>query len=342
MRAYSTADVNLFRWGPDNCSFPLYDKIDPAGNVYSVRYGDDADQLFRTLRRYGFRIEMVIFGFKPPFAENPSPDQIAAVQRYARYVVDRYGAYVDYWELMNEARASDDWLTQVATALERADPYHHPVGTSWSKPELRALQFGSDHWYQTEDVRDSDAVAWAHLRGEAARRFHKPTLVDEQGNRGANWDPTSAVRVRLRLWTAFFAEASLVFWNASFAKDEVSPRTASVYLGSQERGYIKILQSYTNAFDPRAAVVPARASPGSAVRAYALRGPRQYGLYLVATGDRSAPTRGVQVQVDPARAGTATWLDPGSGRVLARTKVAPGTHTLAVPPFTVDVALKIG
>lgn len=340
MRAYSSAGFNLFRWGPDNCSFPLFERIDPAGNRYSLAYGAAADRLFQTLRRYGFRIKMVLFGNQLPFASSSDPAELVAVRRYARYVADRYGAYVDFWELMNEASAGDTWLTQVASELERDDPSHHPVGTNWSKPELPVMQYGTDHWYQTEDPRQSDAVAWSRLRAEPARALRKPTLVDEQGNTGQNWDPTSARRLRLRCWTAFFAEATIVFWNASFAKDYRNSGAASIYLGPTERQYVKVLQRYTENFDPRATVVPVRAMPSDAVRGYALRGPRQYGFYLVATTDSSSSV--LRVTVDPARGGRATWIDPASGRVLRHQTVRAGVQTLQVPRFTIDVALKIG
>jgi len=46
----------------------------------------------------------------------------------------------------------------------------------------------------------------------------KPVIVGEQGNAGMNWDPRSAVRMRIRAWTALFREIGLVFWNTSESK----------------------------------------------------------------------------------------------------------------------------
>jgi hypothetical protein len=157
MSTYSRAGFDLWRWGSNNCSFSLYATIDPAGNVYSVPGGHWADTLFSTLRRYGFRIEFVLFGNNPPFPSGNAAD-MAAIDRYVKYVVDRYGAYADFWELMNEATVPDAWYTQVAGYLHRVDPYRHPVGTSWGRPQLRVFDFNSDHWYQTENELDSDQV----------------------------------------------------------------------------------------------------------------------------------------------------------------------------------------
>jgi hypothetical protein len=127
LSTYSRAGFDLWRWGSNNCSFGLYTTISPTGNVYSVDGGRWADTLFSTLRRYGFRIELVLFGNQPPFPTGNAA-QMAAIDRYAKYVVDRYGAYADFWELMNEATVPDAWYTRVGGYLHRIDPYRHPVG----------------------------------------------------------------------------------------------------------------------------------------------------------------------------------------------------------------------
>jgi len=202
------------------------------------------------------------------------------------------------------------------------------------------FDFGSDHWYQSEPELLSDLITWQRLRGEQARRFGKPTLVDEQGNAGHNWDATSALRMRLRAWTAFFAEASLVFWNTSNTKDYVSA-TANIYLGPEERGYVRVLQSYTRGFDPRAQVVSVPTPGRSDIRAYGLRGPQDYGVYLVAGASHSTPVQGARVAVNPVRTGKATWIEPATGRTLGTLTVPAGEHVLVAPPFTTDLALKI-
>ncbi|MDP9226667.1 MAG: hypothetical protein M3P18_23065, partial [Actinomycetota bacterium] len=93
--------------------------------------------------------------------------------------------------------------------------------------------------------------------------------------------------------------------------------------------------------DPRARIVPISASAPSTVRGYALSGPREFGAYLHAFRNQVVPTTGVRLVVRAPSAGSATWIDPAGGRVLARSTVRRGTRTLAVPPFAVDVALMI-
>jgi hypothetical protein len=88
--------------------------------------------------------------------------------------------------------------------------------------------------------------------------------------------------------------------------------------------------------------VAATVRAGAGLRAYALRGPREYGLYLVDGASHSQPVTGARVIVTPARGGRAVWTNPSTGRTLGSQHVAAGRQTLTVPPFTTDVALKIG
>jgi hypothetical protein len=165
-------------------------------------------------------------------------------------------------------------------------------------------------------------------------------IIGEQGNSGQNWDERSAVRMRLRAWTTFFAEGTLIFWNTSGTKD-YRAGSANMYLGPEERGYLRVLQRFTQGFDRRARIVPVDVSAPTNVRGYALSGPRQFGAYLHAFRNPAAPTTGVRLTIQAVSPGSATWVDPAGGRVLARRAIKRGTQQLTVPPFVVDVALKI-
>ncbi len=338
MSAYSGAGVNLFRWSVNNCAFNLYQTIATTGNVYLVPEGQAGDQLVQKLRQHGFRTYMTIFG-SPPFPQSPTPQQLAAIERYVKYVVDRYGAYIDFWELMNESDVSADWYTQVATYLRSRDPYQHRISTSNPQPALSVIDINSPHWYQREDEFTSDSVTWDNFAGWKAHG--KPTIVGEQGNSVQNWDDRSALRMRLRSWTAFFAEGVFIFWNTSFAKDYHNSGAANIYLGPEERGYLRVLQDFTRDFDPQAVTTTLTVSRPDLVRGYALTSPTTYAAYLHSYTNHSTPTSGVSVTVAPQAAGTATWLSPATGQVLATLQVAAGTQQLTVPDFITDVALKI-
>jgi hypothetical protein len=338
LAAHHRAGLNLFRWSVDNCAFGLYRSISPDGNVYLEREGSWGDHLVRELRSHGFRVYMSIFGFDPPFAGGATREQLAAVKRYVKYVVDRYGPYVDYWELMNEARATTDWYMEIARYLRGVDPYRHPIGTSWERPDLEIIDVNSPHWYEKEAESESDARTWSLLM--AWKAAGKPVIVGEQGNSGQNWDDRSGVRMRLRAWTALFAEGALIFWNTSTTKSYRS-WAANIYLGPEERRYLRVLRNFTRGFDARARIVSVRVSGPPGLRGYGLSGPREYAAYLHASQNHGSTTRGARLRIRSTTRGTAAWIDPGSGRTLARRAIQRGLRELAVPAFTTDVALKI-
>ncbi|MBI3360300.1 MAG: DUF5060 domain-containing protein [Chloroflexi bacterium] len=339
--AYGAAGFNLWRWGAENCGFKLWDQISPDGNLYIPQGGLWGDQLVTTLRSKGFRIYANIFAFNPPFPQDSGDAlKMNAVKRYVRYFVSRYAAYVDFWDLMNEANANDDWINLVAGMVREADPYDHPIAISWERPDLIVIDINSPHWFLTEPEFDADRVA-ADKIAEQQQRWRKPIVFSEQGNSGVNWDPTSATRMRLHAWTAFFEEATLIFWNSSFGNDYHADLAANIYLGPEERGYIRALQNFTAGFDPAATPENADTTAPERVRGYALRSRKAYAAYLVNYTDHTNPTSGVKLTASLPVSGAAIWYDPKTGATVSTVNISAGKRTLNVPDFVTDIALKI-
>ncbi|MHA2657852.1 MAG: hypothetical protein V2G42_09260, partial [bacterium JZ-2024 1] len=340
LSAYSSAGFNLFRWSVDNCSFKLWETISPQGNRYLEQEGRWGDELVQKLRQYGFRVYMVIFGFEPPFAqEAKDAAKMDAVKRYTKYIVDRYGAYVDFWELMNEATAEDAWYTIVADHIRSVDPYGHLISTSWQKPEHPAIEITSPHWYQKESEFESDTVTGHQI--ERWKPFGKPIIFGEQGNTEQNWDEHSALRMRLRSWSAFFNEGVLIFWNTSGFKDYRNESAANLYIGPEERSYVRALQEFVRELEPDVQRVTVTVSDPSRVRAYGLRSAKSFAAYLHNFADHEGSTIGLSLTLDSPISGIGTWYSPATGQVIQQTAVAAGMQTLSVPPFVVDIALKI-
>jgi hypothetical protein len=82
-------------------------------------------------------------------------------------------------------------------------------------------------------------------------------------------------------------------------------------------------------------------APKSKVRGYALSGPAAYALYVVNYVDHSNKTPGVTAKIAPQFAGTATWIECSTGKILDSEKLPAGEQTVSVPRFVTDVALKI-
>jgi hypothetical protein len=343
LTAYQGAGFNLFRWSVDNCSFKLWNVISPAGNSYLETQGRWGDQFVASLRQHGFRVDMGVFGFAPAFPnDSADTEKMNAVKRYIKYVVDRYGAYVDFWELMNEASADDEWYRTVAEYMRSIDPYAHAITTNLPRPDLPQIEINSPHWYQSENELQSDSVTVDQI---ALDKFmpnaqQEPLIYGEQGNNFQNWDPGSALRMRIRSWTAFFSEATLIFWNTSGMTDYTSIGSANIYLGPVERGYIRALQNFTSA--PGADVVKTLLQPidSANIHGYGLEGAKGiYGYFHHFTSHTTSISSTIDVNVPWD--GVATWTDPATGTTIQSQNVSIGHVTLTMPSFMVDLALAI-
>ncbi len=359
---YGEAGFNLFRFSQMNCSFNLYDDLDHYREAESMA----TDELLATARRHGFRIMFGFFGFnwntqnrylryvrrklrgifgnaeEAAFSPN-DPDTLAKQKRFIDYCIARWGVYVDFWELLNETKATDAGTTVLADYVHAVDPDHKPVGTSWEKPYLKSIDFNGPHWYTSEDERQSDLV----VQQEASKwkAAGKPVIVGEHGNTGMNWDPRSAVRMRIRTWTALFQEIGFVFWNTAWSKfgmyhGHYAPgQVANIYLGPEERGYIRALHDFSEQLDATVAMAPIAVQAPVTVRGYGLTSDNVIAAYFVNGANHNATINGAVVDIPTKGAMTGEWIDPATGRTIAPATLQRGQSRLQAPPFTIDLAL---
>jgi len=367
---YGQAGFNLLRFSQKNCSYSLMDDLDHLRVAESIA----TDDLLSSARKNGFRIMFGFFGFhgkqqsdiralnvleramnnalgRPPEAIE-TPEKSALVEkekRFVAYCVARWGVYTDFWELLNERKASDQWTTLMADYVRSVDPDHKPISTSWEKANLAAIDINAPHWYESENELNSDlrvqqlASKW--------KQFGKPVIAGEQGNVGMNWDPRSGVRMRIRAWTSLFQEISLVFWNTSWSKQGMNhgrytPGAASnIYLGPEERGYIRVLQDFANRLDTDVRVAPVWFTSPTPARAYGLVSKRAAGVYLEHADNHTTPAKNVEISFDFSAFGRrpliGEWIEPATGAVVSRVNVQPGLAKLQVPPFKEDMALLV-
>jgi hypothetical protein len=78
--------------------------------------------------------------------------------------------------------------------------------------------------------------------------------------------------MRIRSWTAFFSEATLIFWNTSGSTDFTSLFSANIYLGPVERGYIRGLQDFTRAVESDVMTTTIQPADNDNIRGYGLIG----------------------------------------------------------------------
>ena len=340
-RRYGRCGFNLLRFSQQNFSLSLYRDLDHWLAHEAVM----VDELLQCARKYGFRILYGIFGYHPVFNKKPDDEEgMARVKRFVKYTADRWGAYVDFWEFLNEQHADARWYEAMIPVLRSADPYAHPVTTSWERPEIEGIEINAPHWYQNEDELRSD-LETAH-RAAAWKKHGKPVIVGEQGNLvergkappgvGGVWDDRSALRMRIRLWTAFFNDISFVFWNTSYAKDG---HYMNIWLGPREREYVRALQGFAYSLDAGIRPEPIHVPEG--VRAYGLASKERAGVYLHHFKDHATPVQGLKVTVDIPRAGRAFWYSPETAAILGAADAPAGRQTFTAPPFAVDIALLV-
>jgi len=343
-RRHGKAGFNLFRFSQRNCSYDLYSDLDH----YLTQQGVMTDELLMCARRHGFRIMYGLFGYQKVFNNDPgNAEGMAKVKRFVKYSVDRWGAYVDIWEFLNEQKAADGWYEQMIPYLRSIDPYHHPITTSWERPELKGIEINAPHWYQNENELESDAITAS--KAKAWKKFGKPVIVGEQGNYvnpkkprpvgvGGVWDVGSARRMRIRCWSALFNEIAFIFWDTSYARDG---HFMNIWLGPQERQYIHALQDFAGRLDGEVHMVPVQVSRPDEVRAYGLASGQRAAVYLHHFANHETSVSGVRVTVDVPQAARGYWYSPQDASILGHFDAPAGRQTFEAPPFVVDLALLI-
>lgn len=344
-RRYSRCGFNIVRYSQQNCSYPLYRDLDH----YLVHEAIMTDEYLRHVRKYGMRIMYGIFGYQQVF--NDRPDDAAAmekVKRFVKYSVDRWGAYTDIWEFLNEQHAADGWYAIMIPYIKSIDPYRHPVTTSWERPHLQGIDVNAPHWYVGMNDLGCDQQTAANAANW--RKHGKPVIVGEHGNTsnrnptsrpagvGGVWDPTSAVRMRIRNWTAFFNEISFIFWATSYAKDG---HFMNIWLGPREREYVRAMQDFAYALGGGLKMAKVDVAPHGLARAWALASDRRAGVYIHHFRDHITPVKNLTITLDVPRAATGWWYNTETAAIVRRIDLPAGRQTIDVPEFVIDIALLI-
>lgn len=334
---YRNAGFNLFRWNDRNCSFSLWWKLETTGNAYSEVGGKWADDLFYNLKKRGFRIFLTIFN-EPIFGDEitDSP-KMESVKRYVKYVINRYSPYVDIWELMNENTATDYWIHEVTQVFRQNDPYNHPISISWEKPSNPNIDIISPHWYNNEPENLSAINSYYTIR-DLISMYAKPVIFGEQGNTISNWDPRSALRMRLRTWSALFAQGSLIFWNMSSVKGNALD---GIYIGPEERSYINTIRLFFDNVPKDSQVEPLYTSQPNTVKSFALRSEHDFFAYITNSKSLDELTKNISITVNIHENSNIRWIDPSTGYTIENSDILKGNQVITIPPFSSDIALMI-
>lgn len=225
LKTYAQFGFNLFRVSQDNFSFKNWLDFSDQKFHGSLQAGLTTDELLRQLRTQNYAVVFGIFGFAPE-------TESSAIANYLDYCIARFGAWVDVWELSNEAWPNDHWITFVSTYLKNHDPYHHPITTSWDRAENSNIDLVNLHYYRSEPLSELTGEFLSTIHSN--QRYQKPIIFGEFGNSETSWDTDSSERFRIKAWLSAWQRTPLIVWNQP--THQLSNVTnANLYLGPIER-----------------------------------------------------------------------------------------------------------
>jgi len=358
--------VNLLRWQLGagtraGCALPLI----PAGGPpdrYDVELAARMDDLFVVQKKHGFSHILILFqdmslwggggtafGGVRDLKEYKSlrAKNLPMQEQYLRYVVARWGCYVDIWELFNEdSYAPNDYLAHLASVVREADPYRHPITTNYARPGEPWCEIVTFHEYMGMPANQVDA--WLTAEIGRLKAYGKLVQNTEFGNQGwlSNYDP---VKWRIAVWTAFMNESGLVFWGSSGRKTTGGrpyQGNANAYLGADTRAHFRVLNEFTRGMPVDMRPVASGYTEHNDVRTYALSNGKVTALYVHHFSDHEKPYQLPDPLFVQTGAGSfrARWITPADGAAVREETLSTAQQYLVfprIPPVTVDLACRI-
>lgn len=341
--SYQTeAKINIFRYGVDHWTMPLWHSIDPKNIVLSTNGGKFGDTLIEKLKNRDIKIIMTIFGFYPPYRsyeEIGDKNNQQALKFYLDYVIARYSANVDLWELSNEAEAHELWYEFVTNYLKENDPYHHPISTNWETESAKNLDFLSVHWYNP-DITDPGQLA--NQMGYLNQKYNdqeKAVLVSEFGFKNSSYFTNSVESMRVLSWLASFQKMGLIFWTQGQNGIYKNPDNANIYLGPKERLYLRNLQEFL----PKNLEIPVKKEmvviAELQTQAYLLRNQDYILAYLLKLDESQEKNAWLNLNLN--NKAKLEWIEPKTGKILEKGALEKGEQSIHIPDFDLDLAMKI-
>lgn len=343
------------------CAIPVLKGIENGRVSYNLEAAADLDELYRTQRKHGFSQILVLYQdmslWGDPdaaFGKGRDTQQYKSLQaknlrlqeEYIRYIVARYGAFVDIWEIYNEdAYSPDDYLAHLAKVIRQADPYDHIITTNYERPLAPWCELVTPHEYMGMPPNEVDAYLCTQLL--RFKSFGKPVQYTEFGNQGilSNVDP---VKWRIATWTAFMNECHILFWGMSGTKTKGSTSArgnANAYIGPEDRQYFRVLQDFSRNLPLDMRPVASGYTDQQHIRTYALGNGRIAALYVHHFADHASAYQlpdQLFVATGPGKF-KLRWIDPATGQTVKEDAAETTGQFLKfnVPPVKVDLACRM-
>jgi len=324
---------NLYRFGVNNASFNLFDRL-YVGAQPAIENAKMLDQLFENLQNNSFHIWMSLFSFY--LNEKPILIEKNFLDEYVKYIIARYGVYVDIWEIGNEIKISDETAQYYSELIKSLDYEKRLVTTNWEKPNLDGVEIISLHRYDSDQPNKVD-INLIKLLNQYTKTS-KPIVFSEAGNLNSSWEVNSLDRMRIKIWTGLFNNTSFIFWNTTHKKDYYNStmKNGNIYLGKDERQQIEVFNSFT--YDiPLDSTRSKIFTSDPYVRGYAIDAGKMILGYFVCEHS----SQDVLIDNFVRKAGSIEWINPQNGETIAKNTISASDRMLKLPACKIDLAMRL-
>lgn len=332
--------LNIFRYGPDNWAPSIWKNLSNKKNfAMDVKGNLQGDQILEELQKRDFRIMMSIFAFYPPYTSRESllkKENRAVLEKYLDYIIARYAASVDIWELTNEAAPPLTWQNYISNYISKIDPYKHPITTSLEEPNLNNSNLLSIHLYLQKPNNNYHLLTQIEeLIGKQDPK--KAIIFSEFGFQGSNYFTSSADWLRKIAWISAMKNIGLISWNTGYGLYE-HDLNGNIYLGPLERAYLKTLKDFLPDMTAPIHKSFQFANEGN-LGIYNLRS-EKYDLYYIINLKDNYQTE-VNLPLSKKSSKQIEIIDPQKNIVLTRKELSPNEESLNLPQIDDDLAVKI-
>lgn len=245
IQSMQKAGFNLMRLSLENCSPRLTQCLNRTDILINQQMSAAVDAVLIEAKRNQMAVVFGIFGFEPWLSGVTKGKLAPTLTKYLDYVIARYGAYVDVWELANESTPDNEWAIAVSNYLKTHDPYQHSVTISWERPDLTAIDSTQLHYYDSEPLSEITRRFLPIIT--QAQQWHKPVMIGEAGNATVNSDQNSLIRFTHKNWMSMFTHTPIIWWDQP-DRLYYHPTSANIFLGPAEKRVVAFSQDFIQSY----------------------------------------------------------------------------------------------
>jgi uncharacterized protein (TIGR03437 family) len=305
------------------------------------------DALYRMEAELGFHVWCTPVANAYAFLNNSDSGNVftsSTIQEYMhawQYIINRYGAYCDVWELGNELSPETAFMNTMASWVKQQDTYQHLTAISYAtSAPVANLDLQSNHNYTTYSVNPTLTLARAladDISVQHSRLGRAPIIFGEAGQGGAVSDPPANEDFRQWQNVSFFNQAFESFWPNNICNGYSGQNTEC--MGTEQLAQMALFSTFAGSMDPTATMLPIVLTGGvnrQELQGWALGSSSDLAGYVLNATNRTLVHNATVGFTVPAARMAGEWLAPSTGKVISTftTSDSPGFQTFAIPDFS--------